>query len=285
VADLGGFYLSSAITNKTKFRIPQGCTIPARSYLLVWADNEPDQNSTNSPELHTNFKLARAGEAIGLFAPDGSTVVDYITFGSQAQDISEGRFPDGGSFLLGLSQPTPRGPNFLLHPNRPPQLSSIPNYSVFAGRLLVAKAVASDPDQPLQSLAFSLDPGSPTNAVIQSNTGLFSWDTELVDAPSTNQITVRVSDDGVPPMSATATFTVSVLPRPNVTAIESAGNGGCKITFVTVPGKNYRVDFKDDLNATDWQILEPESTATGESLSITDPTVQAQRFYRIVVLD
>jgi len=54
---------------------------------------------------------------------------------------------------------------------------------------------------------------------------------------------------------------------------------------VTVPGKVYRVDYKDDLKETAWHILAPESTATGESLVITDPIVQSQRFYRIVVLD
>jgi hypothetical protein len=103
--------------------------------------------------------------------------------------------------------------------------------------------------------------------------------------PSTNQITVQVSDDGIPPLSSAVTFTVRVLPRPNVTAIESMGNGGCLITFVTVPGKTYRVDYKDDLNASEWQALAPESVASGESLSIADPAVQSQRFYRIVVLD
>src|SRR6185503_17722012 len=125
----------------------------------------------------------------------------------------------------------------------------------------------------------------PPNAIIQPNTGLFTWHTESIIAPWTNQITVRVSDNGIPPMSAAATFSVHVLPRPNVTAIEPTANGGCFIEFTTVPGKVYRVDYKDDLKDTDWHILAPESTATGESLVITDPIVQSQRFYRIVVLD
>ena len=151
--------------------------------------------------------------------------------------------------------------------------------------MLVVQTVASDADQPLQTLAFSLDPGAPPNAVIQFSTGLLSWNTESITAPSTNRITVRVSDDGIPPMSAAVTFTVRILPRPNVTAIEPAGDGGCTIAFVTVPGKVYRVDYKDDLKATDWQVLAPESTASGESFSITDPILENQRFYRIVVLN
>ncbi len=284
VADLGGFYLSSTITNKTKFHIPQGYTIPAHGYLLGWADNQSGQNSSNSTDLHVNFKLARAGESIGLFAPDGSTVIDYIAFGPQLPDVSEGRWPDGGDALIALSSPTPRSSNFLLNPNHPPQLGGIPDHTVFAGELLVVQALASDSDQPLQTLSFSLDSGCPAAAFIQTDSGLFSWRPASANAPSTNQITVRVSDDGIPSMSAAATFTVIVLSLPKVTAIESTGNGGYGISFATVPGIVYRVDYKDDLNATDWQVLAPEATAAGESLSITDPAVKTQRFYRIVVI-
>src|SRR6185436_19179903 len=42
-----------------------------------------------------------------------------------------------------------------------------------------------------QTLAFSLDPGAPAGASINSSNGVFTW---LPFAPGTNNVTVRVTD-------------------------------------------------------------------------------------------
>ena len=58
--------------------------------LIVWADNEPIQNDPAArPDLHVGFRLSADGDAIGLYAPDG-TEIDLLTFGPQAEDFSEG---------------------------------------------------------------------------------------------------------------------------------------------------------------------------------------------------
>ena len=88
--DLSGYTLTDTLTNKTLFTIPTGYSVPAGGYLLVWADQDTSQNTTNSPDLHAGFKLSQAGEAIGLFAPDGTTI-DTVTFGVQTNDVSQGR--------------------------------------------------------------------------------------------------------------------------------------------------------------------------------------------------
>ena len=67
--DLSGYMLTDTLTNKTLFTIPTGYSVPAGGYLLVWADEDTDQNTSSSPDLHAGFKLSQAGEAIGLFAP------------------------------------------------------------------------------------------------------------------------------------------------------------------------------------------------------------------------
>jgi hypothetical protein len=97
--DLAGYFLTDNLTNKVP--VPhhdqRPHTIPAGGYLLVWADEETGQNvSAGVPrtDLHVNFRLAQASEAIGLFAADG-TQIDAITFVNQADDVSEGRFPAG----------------------------------------------------------------------------------------------------------------------------------------------------------------------------------------------
>ena len=87
-------------------------------------------------------------------------------------------------------------------------------------------------------------------------------------------------------MSATATFTVRVAPRPQLTGVAPMANGGYAITFVTVPGKTYRVEFKNALEESNWQPLDADRVATGETLTVNDNLAgSSQRFYRILVLD
>jgi hypothetical protein len=110
--DLGGWYLSDNPASPFQFAIPANghYRIPAGGFLLVWADGEPGQNSTNRADLHVSFSLRAAGEAIGLFAPDGS-VVDLVTFTNQAENVSLGRSPDGGPSIVTLASPSPRSSN------------------------------------------------------------------------------------------------------------------------------------------------------------------------------
>ena len=109
-ASLEGFFLTDDPANKIQFKIPAGYSIASGGYLLVWADNEPDQNRTTSPDLHVNFQLSAKGESIGLYAPDGEPV-DLVTFGLQRADISQGRCPNGSTNITTLSTPSPGAPN------------------------------------------------------------------------------------------------------------------------------------------------------------------------------
>lgn len=108
---LAGYYLTDDLTNKFQFRIPDGFSIPPQGFLLVWADKETGENDPGlRPDLHVNFKLDAGGEAIGLFASDGS-VIDAVTFLAQSPDVSLGRFPDGSAAVSFLPTPTPNQQN------------------------------------------------------------------------------------------------------------------------------------------------------------------------------
>jgi hypothetical protein len=96
----------SVVDNGTvPFVIPAGYSIPAGGRLVVWADEEPAQN-TGSGQLHVDFRLGASGDSITLFAPD-ATVVDTVTFGTQGTNVSQGRVPDGGDALDFLASATP----------------------------------------------------------------------------------------------------------------------------------------------------------------------------------
>ena len=119
---LDGYVLSNSLTDTAKFRIPPGYFVPARGFLLVWADNQSRQNSPASRDLHVNFKLSGSGEAIALFAPDG-TLIDSVEFGPQEPNVSEGRATNGGpGGLVRFLNPTPGRSNT---PVLPPVLSAL----------------------------------------------------------------------------------------------------------------------------------------------------------------
>jgi hypothetical protein len=91
---LGGLYLTDDLTRPTKWRIPDSVQIAAGGHLLFWCDEDENQGDT-----HTNFKLSKSGEQLGLFDTDahGNAALDTLTFGAQAADTSYGRTPDGGA--------------------------------------------------------------------------------------------------------------------------------------------------------------------------------------------
>ncbi|HON06713.1 MAG TPA: putative Ig domain-containing protein [Verrucomicrobiota bacterium] len=207
--NLGGYYLSDTLTISNQFQIPNGYIIPAYGYLMVWADGEQNQNSSTNPALHVSFKLSSSGEAIGLFAPDG-TLVDGIIFGQQSPDISQGRFPDGSETIMAFTNPTPAQANKIIEQNLAPVISPVEDQVVIEGETLVLQIEATDPNKSKQNLYFSLDDGAPTGAVIDSISGIFTWTPSEVFGGGSYPITVRVTDDGEPPLSATVSFTISV---------------------------------------------------------------------------
>ena len=108
--DLSGMYLTDDLAEPTKWRIPEGTVIEPGGFLLFWCDDDEDQGP-----LHTNFKLSKKGEEIGLFDTDenGNMQVDARVFGKQRTDVSEGRLPDGGAEWSHFSPPTPERTNAL----------------------------------------------------------------------------------------------------------------------------------------------------------------------------
>jgi hypothetical protein len=282
-AALAGCYLTDNLTNRFQFWIPDGYVIPPGGFLLVWADNEADQNQGGDPNLHVNFKLAKEGESIGLFGPDGSQI-DAVTFGAQITDLAQGRFPDGSGESRFLTNSTPGAPNLFLLPNTPPLLAPIADQVINGGSILVFTVSAIDTNSPQQTLSFSLEPGAPADARIDPATGLFTLRTAEVVSPGTNLLTVRVTDDGVPSLSSTASFQVVVIPLPRVSQVQIS-NETVTLTWQTHPSKSYQVFCTEDLASGSWVAVGPPVVAQGFSLSLDDvigPGPCPQRFYRVV---
>jgi hypothetical protein len=104
--NIGGYYITDGLDELTAWQIPDtqpdSTTIPANGFLVLFADKSPE-----SGVLHVNLKLSGGGEQIGLTAPNGTTIIDSLTYGEQTTDVSEGRNPDGSDNWTNFESPTP----------------------------------------------------------------------------------------------------------------------------------------------------------------------------------
>jgi lamin tail-like protein/CotH protein len=161
---LANWTLTDNPTNEVRYVVPAGYAVPANGYLLVWADDETQQNTNIRPDLHVDFKLDKAGEAIALFAPDG-TLVDQVTFGTQTNDVTEGRWRDGEKHIETLLEPTPGQANVGVTP------------------YLSVSLVAGQPH-----LTFNTIPGSTYLVQWTTNLALPSWTSLQPAAEATNSL-------------------------------------------------------------------------------------------------
>ncbi|MBL9174294.1 MAG: hypothetical protein JNL10_12220, partial [Verrucomicrobiales bacterium] len=92
--------------------------------------------------------------------------------------------------------------------NRPPQFPGVGTPSILERVPWSLQFSASDPDLPGNRLTYSLISGPEGLGV--SEDGLLAWTPGEIQGPSSSVVSVRVTDDGVPPLSVTNVFTVSV---------------------------------------------------------------------------
>jgi hypothetical protein len=166
--------------------------------------------------------------------------------------------------------------------NQPPVLSAISNQTILAGRTLLVTNSASDADIPPQTLTFSLL-NAPTNATINSSSGVFTWRPTIAQSPSTQTVAVVVADNGVPIMSATQSFTATVI-QPVVPALNAVSitNGQFGFWINGNTGPDYTIQVSTNL--TSWNPV-----FTGNSLTVpyfwvdTNSLSYPIRFYRVVL--
>ncbi len=86
--DMTGFFLSDKIGTPTLYQFPDTFIAP-NDYLIIWCDQ-----GLFEPGLHTIFGLGGDGDDLILSDADTLTI-DYVRFGLQIPDDTEGRFPNG----------------------------------------------------------------------------------------------------------------------------------------------------------------------------------------------
>ena len=143
--------------------------------------------------------------------PDGAELVDNVF---QWTPIEEQR-PSTNIVLVavsdGLVSVTNQFTLFLPNYNTAPVIEAVPNKTVNEGVSLGFNLSAQDADYPPNVLTYSLVSGPPGMTV--SAAGRVRWVPTEEQGPGVYEATVQVVDDGFPALSASQTFTVTVLER------------------------------------------------------------------------
>jgi hypothetical protein len=140
---LSGIYLTDKFDNPTKWAFPDGASIAAHSYIIVWADED-----STGIDYHASFKLSAAGEALMLGYGNG-VVLDSITFGAQVTDVSMSRCPDVSGSFISTATPTPGSANVCEAStgvedfSRPVQILVYPNPAINYVNIVVPGAVGT----------------------------------------------------------------------------------------------------------------------------------------------
>lgn len=107
--NIGGCYLTDDLNNPTKYWIPTGdpvTKIPARNYIVFWADNHPTRGI-----FHLNFDLSE-GRTIAIFDANGKTMIDKIEIpAGQKPDVTYGRPTNDSNEWVFLEKSTPGANN------------------------------------------------------------------------------------------------------------------------------------------------------------------------------
>ncbi|MBX3732030.1 MAG: choice-of-anchor J domain-containing protein [Verrucomicrobiae bacterium] len=166
--------------------------------------------------------------------------------------------------------------------NLPPALGGIADASIPFGFAFSLQALASDPDLPSNVLTYSLEE-APAGMVIDASTGRLLW-TPGQDQAGVHPVTVRVVDDGVPPLDATTAFTLTVAgDGPTLTA--SRVSGLIRIDMFGDTGRRYLLEAADDLKS--WtRLLQFTLAESPQAYVDVDSGTLNGRYYRLLpVLD
>jgi hypothetical protein len=166
--------------------------------------------------------------------------------------------------------------------NVPPVLAAITNRTVNVGQTVAITAGATDTNQPPQTLTFTLLAGA-TNATLTqvNNTNAnFSFRPLVAQTNSTNNFSLRVSDNGTPNLSATQSFAVIVNPL-SAAGISNVSLAAGQISFNITgqSGPDYAIEASTNL--TQWSNVFITNSPALPFNWTADTTNLPQRFYRI----
>jgi hypothetical protein len=171
--------------------------------------------------------------------------------------------------------------------NNGPVLGVQTNRTIAELTMLVVTNSATDADLPANPLSYTLI-NPPAGAAINTN-GVITWTPGENEGPGTNTITTVVTDNGVPPLSATNSFDV-VVTEVNVAPILPAQTNVFVAEMALLVVTNTATDSDIPINALTYSLVNPPSGAaidTNGVITWTPAGNQGPAIYTIttVVMD
>ena len=223
----------------------------------------------------------------------GTQVMVDVTSATLNQATNDGYLslritdPNTNSTLIGFA--SKEYPAAIYHPvlqfsnpgNTTPTLVAGSNRTIGVGVTLNLTNSAADADVPAQTLTFSLLT-APTNAVINTNSGVLIWRPLVTQANMTNSFTVMVADNGTPTKTATQSFVVTVtdLAKPVVSTLPPVSDQ-IVLRVDGASGPDYQI--QSSTNLTVWRAVFNTNTPPMPFTWTTGITDSPAKFFRILV--
>jgi glucuronoarabinoxylan endo-1,4-beta-xylanase len=227
--------------------------------------------------MFTNNLVSGAGsDDNASFSISGSTLKTAASFNYQTKNSYSIRIRSTDQDGLFVEKA------FAININDAPTFVSVADQTINAGVTLVITNVATDLDIPPQTLTFNLLNG-PTNATLTTVNGtnaIFTWRPLISQAGTANPVSVQVTDNGAPNLSATNNFTVTVNPlvRPVLNSIAVSG-GQISMVVNGTQGPDYILLTSTDL--INWQALFTTNSPLMPLMMTDTNAASSIRFYRI----
>ena len=217
--EVGGSGIISGSVNNPGGAVSPGCS-PGQ--LTIGGAYTQGANGTLDIELAGNIpgtshdRLAIGGAAtlggsleVKLtddFYPNTNALFTFLTTASRSGNFSSFYYPSNDVGLKVTNTPTSFSVEVI---NVRPVLAAIPDQTNDEMTVFSHLAAATDDDRPAQTLTYSLT-NSPAGASINPSTGLISWTPTEAQGPMTTNITVRVTDNGIPNLTVSRTFAIVI---------------------------------------------------------------------------
>ena len=145
--------------------------------------------------------------------------------------------------------------------NHPPALAPVANRTIDELVLFSFTNSVTDIEADNEQFTYTLDPGAPPGSSLDPVTGVFSWAPTEAQGPGTNLITVRVTDDGNPPMSDAKSFLLAVNEVNSAPLLPSVTNRTVdELTLLTVT--NTATDSDLPVNTLGYMLINPPAGAS-----------------------
>ena len=270
----------------------------ATNWLYGWQPQLTPNILTNPASQTVNYGLPAALNVVATGIPDPT--YQWIKDGtnltgatSATVSVPSATLNDAGTYsvVVTTSSGSVTSSPAILTVNPPPNTAPVftgpitgTNFTINVGVNLLVACPATDSDTPAQTLTYSLLAG-PAGSAVDTGTGNFTWRPTVPQSNSVSNVKVVVTDNGIPNLSATNNFTVTVNPLSAPAAGATAYVGGqFNVSVSGQVGPDYALQATTNLVGGAWTTVATTNSPAAVPFTLTDTNAAARpvQFYRVV---